>query len=124
MASRAGRPSEGLPMQRKETALAFLALLCLAVATPAAPAEGVVNEIMYHAPDDLDDLQFIELHNTGDRAVDLAGWKIARGVKYTFPAKATIEANGYLVLCKNQKEFRKHYGFDAAGQFEGSLSHG
>src|SRR5207237_147570 len=74
-------------------------------------------------PDDLDNLQFIELHNTGDQAVDLAGWKLTRAVQYTFPAKTTIPANGYLVLCKNLKEFKTYYGFDAAGQFSGSLSH-
>ena len=28
-------------------------------------AQVVINEILYHAPDDLDDLQYVELHNTG-----------------------------------------------------------
>src|SRR5262249_44710875 len=27
------------------------------------------------------------------------------------------------VVCKNLNEFKKHYGFDAVGQFKGSLSH-
>src|SRR5437868_15093066 len=60
-------------------------------------ASVVINEVLYHAPDHLDDLRFIELHNTTDKAVDLAGWKLTRDVRYTFPAKAKIEANGYLV---------------------------
>src|SRR3954451_21223518 len=97
-------------------------LLALAVAAPAR-ADVVINEIFYHAPDDLDNLQFIELHNTGDQAVDLSGWKLRKAVKFTFPAKATIEAKGYVVLCKDLKEFKTHYKFDAAGQFDGSLSH-
>src|SRR5438045_3464518 len=50
-------------------------LVALALAPPAR-ADVVVNEIMYHAPNDLDDLQFVELHNTGGAAVDLSGWKI------------------------------------------------
>jgi hypothetical protein len=100
-----------------------IALLFLLAACCPAQAQVVINEVLYHAPDDLDELQFIELHNTGEKAVDLAGWKIVGGVKFTFPARATIEANGYLVLCKNLKEFRRHYPFDAAGQFDGSLSH-
>src|SRR3954454_23637065 len=111
-------------MRRKEMVIVGLALACLACAAPTVPAGVVINEVLYHAPDDLDDLQFIELHSTGDRAVDLGGWKLARGVAYQFPAKTTIEANGSLVVCKNLKEFKKHYGFDAAGQFDGSLSHG
>src|SRR5207253_2539410 len=93
------------------------------LACSPARADVVINEIFYHAPDDLDDVQFIELHNTGDKPVALAGWRLAKGVKHAFAANATIDANGFLVLCKNLKEFKKHYGFDAAGQFEGSLSH-
>ena len=98
--------------------------LLLALTIPAGVrASVVINEVFYHAPDDLDNLQFIELHNTSDRAVDLAGWKLTKAVKYTFPAKTMIEANGYLVLCKNLKEFKTHYKFDAAAEFSGSLSH-
>jgi hypothetical protein len=97
-------------------------LVALVVAFPVR-ASVVINEILYHATDDLDNLQFIELFNTGGQAVDLSGWKLTKAVKFTFPAKTNIEAGGYLVLCKNLKEFKKHYGFDAAGEFAGSLSH-
>ena len=88
----------------------------------AARAGVVINEIYYHAPDDLDDLQYIELYNSGDKPVDLAGWKLAKGVKYQFSAGTTIAADGYLVVCKNLAEFKMHYRFDAAGQFSGTLS--
>lgn len=101
---------------------AVLSLVFTALCSPAR-ADVVINEIFYHAPDDIDDLQFIELHNTGDKAVDLAGWRLSKGVKFRFPANATIDANGYFVVCKDLKVFKKHYGFDAAGQYEGSLSH-
>src|SRR5207248_6270559 len=72
---------------------------------------------------DFDDLQFIELHNPTDKAIDLSGWKLTKSVSYQFPANATIATNGYLVVCKSLKEFKKHYGFEAAGQYEGSLHH-
>jgi hypothetical protein len=98
------------------------ALVAVALA-PAARADVVVNEIMYHAPNDLDDLQYIELHNTGDKAVDLSKWTL-KGAKNEFPAGTKIEPGGFLVVCKNAKEFKKHYGFDAAGEFKGTLSHG
>jgi CotH kinase protein/Lamin Tail Domain len=103
--------------------LRFLAaVFTLAVAATPAAAGVVINEIFYHAPDDLDDLQFIELYNSGDKPVDLTGWKLAKGVKYQFPAGTTIAADGYLVVCKNLAEFKKHYRFDAAGQFNGKLA--
>src|SRR5262245_40778317 len=104
------------------TTRAATLLVALVVCCPAR-ADVVINEVFYHAPDDLDDLQFVELHNTGDKAVDLTGWKFTRGVQYTFPANTGIEANGYLVVCKSRERFKKVYGFDAAGPFEGSLSH-
>ncbi|HJZ93843.1 MAG TPA: CotH kinase family protein, partial [Gemmataceae bacterium] len=96
-------------------------LLTFAAAAPA-PAAVVVNEIMYHPPDDRDDLQFVELHNTGDAPVDLAGWRL-KGARYQFPAGSSIAANGYLVVCKDAKAFKPHYGFDAIGEFEGTLGH-
>ncbi len=97
-------------------------LLLALVLTPPVRADVVINEIMYHAPDDLDDLQYIELFNTGDKPVDLSGWKI-KGAKHEFPARTSIEAGGYLVVCKSLKEFKRVYGFDAAGEFKGTLSH-
>jgi hypothetical protein len=100
----------------------LLSLFAFALAA-SARADVVINEIFYHAPDDLDNVQFIELHNTANQPVDLGGWKLAKGAKYTFPAKSTIDANGYLVVCKNLREFRTHYRFEAAGEFAGSLSH-
>jgi hypothetical protein len=100
-----------------------LVLAFSAVCSPA-PAAVVLNEILYHAPDDLDDLQFIELHNTGATAVDLSGWKLDKIVRYEFPRGTKIVANGYLVICKDRRWFKRQYGFDAAGQFEGTLDHG
>jgi CotH kinase protein/Lamin Tail Domain len=106
------------------TVRAVALLVVCTVAAGPAPAAVVINEILYHAPDDLDDLQFIELHNTGDAAVDLAGWKLTRGATFEFPRGTTIPANGYVVVCKDRGLFKKHYGFDALGPFQGALSHG
>lgn len=99
---------------------AFIAAVCLSA---PARADVVINEILYHAPDDLDKLQFIELHNTGNAAVELAGWKLGPSARYEFPAGMRIEANGFVVLCRDAELFRKHYGFDAAGTFSGALGH-
>ena len=68
-------------------------LLCVTLAClPLVPARAqvVINEIFYHAPDDLEDLQYLELHNTGDQPVDLSGWSFTKGVKHRFPDGARI----------------------------------
>jgi hypothetical protein len=97
-------------------------LVALALVGGPARAGVVINEIFFHAPDDLEELQFIELHNTGDKPMPLAGWKL-KGVRYEFPAGAVIPANGYVVVCKNLAQFKRSYGFDAAGAFKDALSH-
>ena len=94
------------PLRAAVVRLAAAAAALLAVAAPAR-AGVVINEIFYHAPNDLDDLQFVELHNTGDQPVSLAGWKFTHGIRHEFPAGTTIAPGGYLVVCKSLKEFRK-----------------
>jgi len=81
----------------------------------------VINEVFYHAPDNLNDLQWIEVHNRTDKPVSLAGWKIAKGVKYTFK-DSTIAPRGYLVICKNRARFQEFYDTPIDGEFEKSLS--
>lgn len=105
--------------------LRFAAVLLAYLLVPGpTTAAVVINEILYHAPDDLDELQFIELHNPDAVNVDLSDWKLGGEVSYQFPQGTKITANGYLVVCKNLPLFRRYYGFAAAGAFTGSLGHG
>src|SRR5215213_6310887 len=85
---------------------AVLACLCCALSAPAAV---VINEIFYHAPNDLDDLQWVELHNTGDDAVDISDWLLQRGILFRFPKGTTIDAKGYVVVARNLERFREQY---------------
>lgn len=82
----------------------------------------VINEIFYHAPDDLEDLEWIELHNPDASAADISGWKVAGGILFEFPAKSVITAGGYVVLCKNSKLFKECYDVPVDGEFRKSLS--
>ena len=75
-------------------------------------AQVVLSEIHYHPvekstfkPDgtpvlDLSkDLhEFIKLQNAGPAEVDLGGWKLTSGVKFTFPAGTKIPAGGFVVV--------------------------
>ncbi|HSH17692.1 MAG TPA: lamin tail domain-containing protein, partial [Verrucomicrobiae bacterium] len=84
----------------------------------------VINEIFYHAPNDFDDLEWVELHNPDAQAVNLAGWKLTGGIEFNFPASTTIPANGFLVLSKDAKLFGEFYDVPVAGEFKKSLSNG
>lgn len=107
-------------------ALLLAARFSLASA-PAVQAAGVViNEVMYHPPRDREGLQYIELFNASTNAVELAGWKFTKGVKFTFPPGTRLDAGAFLVVCRKKDNFVERYGdkVPLAGPFEGKLSHG
>lgn len=110
-------------------ALRFLALFSLSLVASiflqAADSDIVINEIMYHPPNDLENLQYVELYNRGKAAVDVSNWSFTKGVRFVIPEKTKIEPDSYLVICRNAAEFAKHYGREMAtlGNFTGKLSH-
>ncbi len=81
----------------------------------------VINEIMYHAPGDLDALQFVEILNSGTTEADLSGWRFAKGITYTFPQGARIAAGGALVLASDPALFADAYRVQPFGVFQGAL---
>src|SRR6266536_4302097 len=101
---------------------AWLLGLLLAGVPATGSARVVINEIFYNAPNDLDDLEYIELHNSGDQAVDLGGWAFTRGIEFKFPPGTRIEAKGFLVLCRNRERFKEYYAAPIAGVFDRPLS--
>ena len=91
------------------------ALFWLALAVAAAGADGSVriNEVVASnattlADDDGDYEDWIELHNTGDEAVDLSGWglsdRFANLFKWTFPEGAVLWPDDYLVVWASGKD--------------------
>jgi hypothetical protein len=53
-----------------------------------------INEIHYH-PNDL--IEFVEIYNSSDSAVDLSLWSLD-GLAFTFPEGTSIPAGGFLVV--------------------------
>lgn len=94
-------------------------LLCCAASTQG---RVVINEVMYHAPADLEDLEYIELHNSADAPADIGGWAFTKGIKLKFPAGEKIPARGFVVLARNADRFKEFYGFPPRATFEQKLS--
>jgi CotH protein/lamin tail-like protein len=101
----------------------FVLQVGLALVTLQASGQVIINEIFYHAPDDIADLQWVELHNTTDQAVNLSGWKLSKGVKFEFGPGAIIAPHGYTVLCKDKTRFQEFYKAPVAGEFSRSFNH-
>lgn len=83
----------------------------------------VINEIMYHPYENDDNLEYIELYNRGNHAVDLSGWSFSKGLAFVFPVGTTLEPDEYLVVARNQATISQKYGItNVIGDFTGSLS--
>ncbi len=92
-------------MRRLAGILRLLPVLLLLTALPGlACAEVVINEVMAsngvyengHAYD------WVELHNTGTKSVDLSGWYLSDSkknpMKWSFPEGTKLKADGYLTV--------------------------
>ena len=97
-------------------------------AMPAfAPSNALkVTEIMYNPPTwgnvTSDDLEFLELKNTGTTPLDLGSWTLADGVDYRFPVATTLAPGAFIVLAENAGRFQERYGMAPFGQFSGRLN--
>ncbi len=112
----------------------FLAIaVCVGCGNGGGSNEGVyLSEVMYHpvlegTKDE--EHEFVEIHNGGKAAVDISGWRLSKGVNYTFPVGTTVAPDGYLVIAKNKQKLVAvaAYGLDAAtvnGDFTGDLDNG
>lgn len=108
------------------------AVVTAAVAIPSVSGVPVINELMYHpleVPGRVEAVgrEWLEIHNPDGVALDVSGWRLTRGVRFTMPIGTAIPAGGYLVVAADVGEFRAQYpGFGGAvvGPWEGVLSNG
>jgi hypothetical protein len=93
---------------------------------PQAAAPVVIHEIHYHPPSERDDDEFLELHNPGNTAVSLSGWRFVDGVDFTFPQDAALAAGDYAVVVPDRARFLElHPNIPAHrihGPYRGNLS--
>ncbi len=89
-----------------------------------------VTEVHYHPADlisgkdtvDGKDLEFLELKNTGNSAVNISGVTIDTAVYFTVPAGAILPPKAFYVVASKPGAFYEYYGMNASGNFQGNLS--
>lgn len=90
----------------------------------------VFSEVMYHTvgeDDYVDHYEFLEIHNAGDAAVDLSGWQLSDGVRYTFGAVQMAPGQTVVVAGDREALLSLYPELDPAlvvGNWEGALSNG
>ena len=94
-----------------------------------------ITELMYHPPEapigsdfpNRDDHEFIELQNTGDRALNLSGIRFVDGIRFTFPETTPendLQPGEFVLLVKDIEAFASRYDVERlyiAGEFDGNL---
>src|SRR5687767_804701 len=101
-----------------------LTILILVAGLGARAGDVVINELMYHPPGEREDLQYIELFNSGTQPVDLSGWSFRKGVRFEFGSGVKLAPGGFLVIARDARAFNRHYtNGTVVGNFEGKLSH-
>lgn len=80
----------------------------------------VISEIMYNNPG-TDSLEYIELFNNDNSAIDLGGYTIKVAVEYTFPA-IMLQPGDYLVIADDSVAFERNFNLAALQWSEGALN--
>lgn len=85
----------------------------------------VISEVMYQPISGRDDDQYLEIWNPGSEAVSLAGWRLADGVTFRFPAGRGLAPGERAVVARNSARLRlTHPNLPAErilGEFDGRL---
>ncbi len=100
---------ESLPLRwRRRLAPVFL---CASMAS--ASAMPVISEIFYHEDHGTNPenplTEWIEIHNPTGTPLDLSGWSLTDGVRFTFPAAASIPAGGFVVVVADVATFNANH---------------
>jgi hypothetical protein len=109
-------------------------------AEPAAAANLVVSELMYHPADptpeevaagfiDPEDFEFIELRNAGSSRINLWNARFTEGIDFTFPvtmdpALAELDPGEAVLLASRHDAFLFRYGQAAAARVAGVFDGG
>ncbi|MBI4586789.1 MAG: lamin tail domain-containing protein [Planctomycetes bacterium] len=88
----------------------------------------VLNEIHYH-PMAFDPRpgpvpgEFLEFYNRGAKPLDLAGYRITKGIDFSFPGGTVLPPGGYLVVAQDPSTIQNVYGLAGVlGPWQGDLS--
>lgn len=88
-----------------------------------------LTEIMYHPPDrgatSGNDLEFLELQNTGTNTLNLSGLTFTSGITFTFTNGTVLGPGQWFVLARDAAAFAGKYpGVTIGGTYTGQLDNG
>jgi len=90
---------------------------------PGSPRVAI-HEIFYlPANDYAETLEFVELINTTNEAINLRGWFFIDGIEFIFADDTTLEPGGIVAVCRDQDAVRQAFDIEnTVGNYTGQLS--
>lgn len=107
-----------------QSARVVTAFACLVVPAELTAQSVVINEIHYDPPNNARPSEFIEILNTGQTPVVMAGWRFTDAIDYTFPAGSELPPGGFLVVTRDLAAFQADFQKPALGPWTGTLRNG
>src|SRR5258706_3371243 len=93
---------------RLRDAVAATRLHALEARVLLSASDMVINKIMYNSATAETADEYVELFNKGTTAVDLTGWRITKGIDFTFGSRS-LDAGQYVVVAANLTRFAQKY---------------
>jgi plastocyanin len=91
----------------------FTFFFLLMVGSVIGYSQLTITEISYNPPESgTDSLEYIEVYNKSNAAVNVKDWKFSKGITYTFP-DVSIAAGQYFLIVKNARAFKTVYNITA-----------
>lgn len=112
-------------MKLNNFSLPLLLIFCFLIFEKKVNAQVpnlVITEIMYNPPEmGTDSLEYIEIFNNENDAINLQGVKFTSGLTHVFP-NLILESNEYIVIAKDSIAFHNNFGSVAYQWNAGTLS--
>ena len=108
-------------MKNRPHRLSLLVAFVVVSLAPVLRADVVINEIHHEPLENTAPLEFVELLNSGDTAVDISGWSLTDAIEYTFPAGTMLDAGAYVLVAEDPAALKATYAVDALGPWTGQV---
>jgi hypothetical protein len=92
--------------------------------SPRALADSTVvfNELMFHPATSETNNEWFELKNQMAVDMDISGWRVTKGVEFTFPEGTIVNGGGYLIVAISPATLSALGVTNVLGPFSGRLS--
>src|SRR5215813_1215275 len=118
-------PSRCQSKLKFSSSLASLFVAALLITSSSTYAGVVINEIMYHPASGNLLESYVELRNIDNVATNISGWRLTKGIQFTFPTNTALAPNAYLVVAADRATFTNKYPgvLNFVAGFNSSIGH-